>query len=132
MFLKIIAGVFGGFLVASLAGNIGTLVASKETGTIFLLVAWMASIYIAVKSQRAARAWRWLLIISGCLSFIIPLASLVFATQQEGGAAIIGGMVASGVLGFMFFLFGLALLIIGLLIGRNPNIVVIQKNDDKT
>lgn len=128
LFGKIVAGIFGGFVVAFLASNIATLV-SKDTGALVLLVSWAASIYIAVKSQRVARAWRWQLIISGCLCFVLPLATLIFSTQQESGARMLVGVVATGVLGFVAFLFGLALLVVGLLVGRNPNVVVIQSNN---
>lgn len=132
LFWKIVAGIFGGFVTAFLASNIATLIASKEFGALVLLLSWAASIYIAIKSQRAARAWRWLLIISGCLCFVLPLATLIFAAQQESGAEVVGGLVATGILGVVFFLFGLALLVVGLLIGRNQNVIVIQSNDAKT
>jgi hypothetical protein len=100
LFGKIIAGIFGGFIVAFLASNIATLV-SKDTGTVILLVSWAVSIYIAVKSQRVARAWRWQLIMSGCLCFVLPLATLIFAARQEGAAEVVGGVVATGILGFV-------------------------------
>lgn len=86
LFGKIIAGIFGGFLVAFLASNIATLV--SDTGAVILLVSWALSIYIAVKSQRVARAWRWQLIMSSCLCFVLPLATLIFAARQESAAEI--------------------------------------------
>ena len=132
LFFKIIAGVIGGFIVAFLASNIATLASTKETGTVILLVSWAISIFIAVKSTRAARAWRWMLIISGCLCFALPLATLIFAANQESGAEVVGGLVATSIFGIVFFLFGLALLVIGLLIGRNPQAIVLQRNNEKT
>ena len=132
LFWKIIAGLFGGFIVAFLASNITTLSTSKEAGTVIFLIGWVASIYFAIKSHRAARAWRWLLIISGCLCFALPLATLIFAAKQEGAAEIIGGIIATGILGVVSSLFGLALLVIGLLIGRSPNAIVIQDSNEKT
>lgn len=131
-FWKIIAGIFGGFIVAFFASNIADLVSSKETGAAILLLSWAASIFVAAKSKRAARAWHWLLILSGCLCFVIPLATFVSAAHKESGVEVVGGIVAAGIFGVVFFLFGLALLVVGLLIGRNPKVIVVQRNDAKT
>ena len=126
---KIFAGIFGGFLVAFLASNIATLASSKETGIVVLLMSWAISIYVALKSDRAARAWRWLLIMSGCLCFVLPLATLIFAAKQESSSEVVGGLVATGIFGVVFFLFGLALVVIGLLVGRNPRTIIVQNNN---
>ena len=127
---RIVAGVIGGFIVAFLTSNITTLITtSKSTASLMFLFAWGLSIFFALKSQRAARAWRWLLVSSASLSFFVPLATLIWTAKAKDGAEVIGGLVATGFLGVVFFLVGLAFLVIGLLIGRDKHIVVIENKD---
>jgi hypothetical protein len=117
---KIVAGIIGGFIVAALAGNIATLVSgSKGASVVALLLAWAVAITGAVKASRAAKAWRWLLVTSAALSFVVPLATLIRTTKETTGAGALGGLVATGIFSVVFFLLGSAFLVIGLLVGRD-------------
>ncbi len=120
MFGKVVAGIVGGFVVAALFGNIVNLVSgSKGVNAIIALFAWVAAVVGAVKAPRAAKAWRWLLVVSAALSFTVPLGGLVWTTQQTTGAGVAGGLVGTGIVACVFFLLGLAFLIVGLLVGRD-------------
>jgi len=44
---------------------------------------------------------------------------------------IFGSLVTNGVFVIVFFLYGLALIIIGLLIRRNPQVVIIKNNHEE-
>lgn len=132
MIWKIVAGVVGGFIVAFLASNIVSLVfGSKGAATAALLVSWALAIVVALKSPRGAKAWRWLLVTSAALSFVVPLATLISTTKETEGAAVAGGLIATGFFGVVFFLLGLAFLVIGLLVGRDKQVIVI-KEEEKT
>ncbi len=132
MFWKVVAGIVGGFVVAAFAGNIVNLVsASKGTSVIALLLSWAVAIVGAVKASRAAKAWRWLLVTSAALSFVVPIATLIRTTNETTGTGKLGGLVATGFFSVVFFLLGLAFLVIGLLIGRDKQVVVAKKGIEK-
>jgi hypothetical protein len=119
MFWKVVAGIVGGLIVAALAGNIVNLVSSSTAASAVLLLSWAAAIVGALKASRAGVAWRWLLVASAALSFTVPLASLVWTTEQTTGTDVAGGLVATGFFAVVFFLLGLAFLVVGLLVGRD-------------
>ena len=141
--MKVVAGIFGGLVVAflamtlvglAMAGGASTKPGGGGGGAAFLL-AWVASIAIAVMAPRAAKAWRRLLLTAAVLSFMLPLAGLVFtgsflANHTTGGAeaagAAIGGGLVSGFLGFVGFFLGVVFLLIGLLVGRDKQVVVVH------
>ncbi len=132
MFNKIVAGLLGGFIVSALAGNVVNLfTASTNASVIVFLVSWMLAIIISLKSSRGAKAWRWMLVASSALSFVVPLAALILTTKETDGAEFIGGLVATGFFGIVFFLLGLAFLVLGLLIGRNTLVVIVKEGSDK-
>jgi hypothetical protein len=96
---------------------------------------WAVGIVIAVKAPNAGKAWRRLLLTSSVFSFLLPLAGVVFtgvfmATQTKGGAeaagAAIGGGLASGILGFVGFFLGVVFLLVGLLVGRDKQVIYVQ------
>ena len=142
-FGKLMAGVIGGSLIAFLVYMIINVTASgfdnsREPNLIIFGLAWVASIVIAVLSPRTAKAWRRMFIILALVSFTMPLASMFFAvggiSQTDSGAEIAGAAVAGGVMSaisgvFAFFMGGVSL-IIGLLIGRDPQVVVVHSTDD--
>lgn len=139
--MKIVAGLIGGLIVAILAMMLAGLVSaggskpSGSGGVIVFLLAWGAGIAIAVMAPRAAKAWRRLLLTSAVLSLLLPLAGIVFTgsfmvNHTKGGAeaagAAIGGGLVSGVLGFVGFFMAVVFLIIGLLVGRDKQVVVVH------
>ena len=140
---KLIAGVIGGSLIAFLVYMITNVTASgfdssREPNLIIFGLAWVVSIVIAILSPRPAKAWRRMLIILALVSFTMPLASMFFAvggiSQSDSGAEAAGAAVAGGVIsilsGFFAFFMGGISLIIGLLIGRDPKVVVVHSAED--
>ncbi len=146
--MKIIAGIFGGLVVAILGRMVVSIAFAafpvKGTSVYFGAAAfftlWVASIAIASFSKSAPKAWRRLLLASAVMSFLLPLAGVVFtgssmvthvdpsakyADAAMAGTAIGGGLV-TGVLGFVGFFLGLIFLVIGLLVGRDKQIVYVQ------
>ena len=138
--MKLIAGIAGGLILAILASMVASIMfaAGKSgpgVGAMTFLVAWAVGIAIALMAPRAGKAWRRLLISSALLSFMLPLSGLIYtgsfmATRTTGGAeaagAAIGGGLVSGFLGFFGFFLGLVFLVIGLLVGRDREVVYVQ------
>lgn len=96
---------------------------------------------MALGAKTAAKAWRRLLLSFAVLSFLMPISGIIYtgsfmATQvdstseyagaQAAGAAIVGGLI-SGFMGFVGFFLGLVFLVIGLLVGRDKQIVYVEK-----
>lgn len=144
--MKVVAGVIGGLILAILGTILVTFASAAATpgggmwGPIIFFALWIAGIVIAVRSISAAKAWRKLLITCAVLSFLLPLSGLVFtgtflakhvdpnaqyAGAQAAGAAIGGGLV-SGFMAFVGFFLGIVFLVIGLLVGRDKQIVYMQ------
>lgn len=143
--MKILAGLVGGLILAILGATlVGTTFAASADGpgkgvvTFFLM--WAAGFVIALMAPSAGKAWRRLLLTSSVMSFLLPLAGIIFtgsfmanmdtsgphAGAAAAGAAIGGGLV-SGVLGFVGFFIGVVFLIIGLLVGRDKQVVYIER-----
>lgn len=139
--MKILAGMLGGLIFAILgaflvsitfaAGGIGDV-----RGAVAFFVCWAVRLAMAVMAPTVGKAWRRLLVTSSIASFLLPLSGLVFtgsyvASQTHSGAAAagaaIGGGLVSGALGFVGFLLGVVFLIIGLLVGRDKQIVYVQQ-----
>ena len=144
--MKILAGIIGGLIIA-IIGAIVIAVggASKPSsggsyGAVAFFVLWVVGIVVAVKAPSAAKAWRRLLITSGVLSFLLPLSAIVFTgshvagTLEKGGeyagaaaaGAAIGGGLVSGFMGILGFFLGAVFLVIGLLVGRDKQVVYVQ------
>jgi len=144
--MKVLAGIIGGLILAIIGAILVTVTfaASPEKGgswgAIGFLVFWVLGIVIAVKSSTAPKAWRKLLISSAVLSFLLPLSGLIYtgsfmaehvdpnaeyAGAQAAGAAIGGGLI-SGLMGFVGFFLGAVFLVIGLLVGRDKQVVYVQ------
>jgi len=145
LFGRIVAGVVGGLIVGILAANIFNLLfvdaTAKEPSTaatvlsgILFFTLWIGAIVIGIRSLRPARAWRHLLIPSGILSLVLPLAALVTTgrmasataakgghmAELEAGAYAVGGTLFAVVVGFFGVILGAIFLTVGLLVGRNP------------
>lgn len=145
--MKIIAGILGGLILAILGTILvtTTFAASPEKGGLWgassFLIFWVIGIVVALGAKNAAKAWRRLLLSSAVMSFLLPISAIIYtgsfmATQvdttseyagaQAAGAAIGGGLI-SGFMGFAGFFLGVVFLIIGLLVGRDKQIVYVEK-----
>ncbi|PHN71567.1 hypothetical protein AO286_10790 [Pseudomonas syringae] len=142
--MKILAGIVGGLILAILVSMVVGIAgaASPETsgarGAIVFFVAWVVALVIAIYAPTAGKAWRRLMVMSGIAAFMLPLSGIIFtgshiATNLSGAhsgaekaGAAIGGTLVSGFLGFIGFFLGVIFLIIGLLVGRDKQIVYVQ------
>jgi len=138
--MKILAGILGGLILAILGSMVvgltfGGSKSGPGPGVWTFFIAWVVGIVVAVKAPNAGKAWRRLLLTASVFSFLLPLAGVVFtgvfmATQTNGGAeaagAAIGGGLASGVLGFVGFFLGVVFLLIGILVGRDKQVIYVQ------
>lgn len=150
--MKVLAGIIGGLIFATLGAILVTVTFAASAGrgamwgAMTFFACWALGIVIAVLSISAAKAWRKLLLSSSLLSFMLPLSGLIYtgsfmATQldpdaeyagaQAAGAAIGGGLI-SGFMGFVGFFLGIVFLIIGLLVGRDKQVVYIQAPPQST
>ena len=143
LFGRIVAGVVGGLIVGTLAANIFNLLfadpTAKDPSTavnalsgILFFALWIGAIVIGIRSLRPARAWRHLLIPSGILSLVRPLAALVTTgrmasataakggqmAELEAGAYAVGGTLFAVVVGFFGVILGAIFLTVGLLVGK--------------
>lgn len=145
--MKFIAGLFGGLILAVLGTVLITITfaASPEKGgawgAIAFLIFWVIGIIVALGAKSAAKAWRKLLLSSAVLSFLMPIAGIVYTgifmathvdtTSEYAGAAVagaaIGGGLISGLMGFVGFFLGVVFLVIGLLVGRDKQVVYVEK-----
>lgn len=138
---RVVAGIVGGLLVATLAANICTAVIgnplAKTQGAGVMAVSaavffglWAGAVVVALKADRAARAWRRLLIVGACLALALPLAGFVLAGKMahhyaakgsdiQGAMAAGAGGIAAIVMGVLGFFLGAILLVVGLLVGRD-------------
>jgi hypothetical protein len=144
--MKVLAGIIGGLILAIIGAVLVTVTLavspekSASWGGISFLAFWVAGIVVAIRSASAANAWRKLFISSAVLSFLLPLSGLIFtgsfmtkhvdadaqyAGAQAAGAAIGGGLL-SGFMGFVGFFLGAVFLVIGLLVGRDKQVVYVQ------
>jgi len=142
---RVMAGIVGGLIIATLAVNIFNLLfadpAAEEPGPVVTALSgvlffglWIGAIILGIRSLRAARAWRHLLIPSGILSLVLPLAALVTTgrmasaaaakggemAELEAGAYAAGGTIFAIVIGFFGLILGAIFLAVGLLVGKNP------------
>lgn len=145
--MKIIAGLLGGLILAVLGAILVTITfaASPEKGgswgAIAFIIFWVIGIAIALGAKCAAKAWRRLLLTSAVLSFLAPISAIIYtgsfmathvdttseyAGAQAAGAAIGGGLI-SGFMGFVGFFLGVVFLIIGLLVGRDKQVVYVER-----
>jgi hypothetical protein len=78
-----------------------------------------------------------LLLTCSVASFLMPISGLIYtgsfmANRTQSGAeaagAAIGGGLVSGALGFVGFFLGIVFLIVGLLVGREKQIVYVERS----
>lgn len=138
---RVVAGTVGGLILATLAANISTVILgdpmaqepSKGTTVFSVLVflaLWAIAIVVGIKAQRAAKAWRRLLISNACLSFALPLAAFIQAgraTHQfaakgadlEAAVSVGAGGLVTICFAILGFFLGAIFLTVGLLVGRD-------------
>ncbi|MFS2200820.1 hypothetical protein ACCD00_20130 [Pseudomonas sp. Pseusp3] len=141
--MKVLAGLVGGLILAILVTMLVVIAIAASPsvsglkGAIAFFVTWIIAVAIAVYAPTPGKAWRRLLIASGIAAFMLPLSGIIFTGSHiatisgaHSGAvaagAAIGGTLVSGFLGFVGFFLGVIFLIIGLLVGRDKQIVYIQ------
>ncbi len=149
MFGKIVSGIIGGLILA-ISGAILVAFALPTVGSalgIAFPAFWIIGLVLALTASRAAKAWGRIFVTLAILSFAMPLSSLVFtgsmvaevatATEDEeytgvatAGTALGGGLITA-VSGFFGFFLGVIFLIIGLLIGRNKEVIVVKEGVSK-
>lgn len=143
--MKIFAGILGGLILAILGaivvaiGGASSAGSGASYGAIAFFVLWVVGIAVAVTAPSASKAWRRLLIIAAVFAFLLPLSGIVFTgshvatTLERGGqhsgaataGAVIGGGLVSGFMGIVGFFLGAIFLVIGLLIGRDKQVVYV-------
>jgi len=138
---RLVAGIAGGFILSMIAVNICTVIlydpmvkepstATKAFSVIIFFVLWAVAIVVAVKAERAAKAWRRILISNACLSFAMPLSAFIMAGkaahqfetkghQLEAAAVAGAGGIMAIVLGVVGLFLGAIFLVVGLLVGRD-------------
>ncbi len=142
---KIISGLFGGLIVATLGTILVTLVFASnpeswgQIDAIAFFIFWVIALIIALTAPRTSKAWRRLLITSGLLAFAMPISSLIFSSIQIADATnqsveytgvistMLVGSVVTIITGFVGFFLGVIFLVIGLLVGRDKQIVIIKE-----
>lgn len=135
--MKIVAGIFGGLLMA-IVGLIlisiilSTTESSGGIASISFLVLWVTGIVMAVRSERAGKAWKKLLMTSGILLFLYPIAGIIFSigymfmeapTAEDQAYQVAGGFIGGGAititLAIIGFFLGAIFMIIGVQVGKD-------------
>lgn len=141
MIQKILAGAFGGLILALLAANNLTCLfapAEKDADTTwvtvtFLCLIWFPAIFISIfYNTRAPLLWRRFLIASALCSFALPLTAFIgalriahaltlsghFSKDTNDAIAVFAGSLTSILVGVLGFFLGAIFLTMGLLVGR--------------
>lgn len=134
--MKALAGVIGGFFLAALGAYLITMVLGSspkiagQVGAIGFVGIWIVGIYMGSSARSTKAAWRTLLLPSGVMALLLPLAGLVFTASSivknadlnmahsdahMAGMAIGGGLV-TGCLAIVGIPLGIAFLIIALVV----------------
>lgn len=140
--MKFIAGLVGGLILAALSmflvsiASAGSSQSSGTGGATVFLITWIIAFIVALTAPRAAKAWRRLFLLSGIVSFLMPLSGVVFTgsylankgatSAAETAGATLGGTLVTGALGFVGFFLGVVFILIGLLVGRDKQIVYVS------
>jgi hypothetical protein len=148
--MKLIAGLLGGLILAILGAVLVTTTFAASPGkggswgAIAFIALWVIGIIVALGAQGAAKAWRRLLLTSAVFSFLAPISGIIYtgsfmakhvdgaskyAGAEAAGAAVGGGLI-SGLMGFVGFFLGVVLLIIGLLVGRDKQVIYVEKQPE--
>ena len=128
MISRILSGVIGGFFVAFFGYMVLSFPLNEPYISIFMII-WALSIFYSYKAETTGVVWRFLLLTSSALCFLMPLASFIWSGHQvastesaaEGAGAIIGGGLITMFSTFFGFFLGIVFLIIGLLVGKKKS-----------
>ena len=124
MIARILSGVIGGFFVAFFGYMVLSSPLNEPYVSIFMII-WALSIFYSYKAETAGVVWRFLLLTSSVLCFLMPLASFIWSGHQvastESAGAIIGGGLITMISTFFGFFLGIVFLIIGLLVGKKKS-----------
>lgn len=116
VFGKLIAGVVGGIVAAAFGVPwMGILLSNFDVAVERSLSIWVTlfiatSVVAAVTAGRPAKAWRRVLIGAAVCSLGLSFTHLLSAANDTG---------SSGTVGVVSFFFGVVLLLIGMLVGRD-------------
>lgn len=147
MFGKIVSGIIGGLILAILGALVVTIALTSDPesvgqmGVITFVAFWLFGLILALTASRAGKAWRRIFVTSAILSFTIPLSSFIFTGSQvteaasQGGeyagaaaaGAILGGGFITAISGFLGFFLGVIFLVLGLLTGRDKEVIIIKE-----
>jgi len=154
LIMKIVAGLIGG-LVLGVLGFFHAMIITRPLdlpvwlkypevfGFIFppeilcLFFVWFIGLVIALSAKSAAKAWRSILLTSSILSFLLPVSGAIVAKSNVAfwasigspgavAGAAISGIFTAGFLVIVGFFLGVVLLIVGLLVGRDKQVVYVQ------
>lgn len=145
---KIVAGVIGGILVGFLGMILVVVAFTPEAGSrvggFSFFAFWGFALLLSFTASRGAKAWRRVFIACGVISFSLPLASLIFSgtqivdaavTDNADAAQVVGAAVGSGMItaisGFLGFFLGIVFMIVGLMVGKDKQIVVVQQAENE-
>lgn len=144
--MKTLAGIAGGLILAIVGAVVVALGGASRPasggsyGVVAFFVFWILGLVVAVMAPSPGKAWRRLLITAAILSFLLPLSAIVFTgshvagVMEQGGkhagaataGAAIGGTFISGFMGIVGFFLGAIFLVVGLLVGREKQVVYVQ------
>jgi len=125
---KLMNSILGSLLVAFGIYMIVGLAMNKPSVLLFFL-GWIIFGYWFYKQKTVKHIWRKSFIFFAIESFLMPIAafifSVIFVTKETSGVAegvggAIGGILVTGVLGFIGFFLGVVFLLIGLLVFKVP------------
>ena len=124
---RILAGLLAGHVLALIGAFIATILTPASDGPIRWPFAasfvglWLMAFIMAFAASRPARAWRNILISAGIAGLLVPVAALISAAMAgDDSVHAVGGVIAIGLYGVAGASLGTALLIAGLLTGRDP------------
>lgn len=138
---KITAAALGGFLAYSVGAVLGAMTTQAGAGTGVATFVGGASLVIAVllalTAERGAKAWRRVFLFCALMAFALPLFSFVSGivgvadtagkTAAESAGAMLGSGVITAMSGFIGFFAGAIFLVIGLLVGRDKQVIIVQQ-----
>ncbi|UZD96466.1 hypothetical protein LOY64_05520 [Pseudomonas corrugata] len=137
--MKILAGLVAGLILAILVLTAVAIAgaasprAGEGAGAIVFFVTLILALAIAVSAPTAGKAWRRLLVTSGIAPFMLPLAGIVFTGSHiaTNNGAHSGRKPSEPRLAWLFkdslaFFLGVICLIIGLMVGRDKQVIYIQ------
>ncbi|HJP45927.1 MAG: hypothetical protein QGE95_15325 [Arenicellales bacterium] len=144
---KLFAGIVGGIVVALLSYFVLSLALASGGGleqdniSLVIFGVWGFMVLVSILTKRPARAWRVQFILASLLCFSLPLSSVVFTgasmidvVDQSAPALIgtfVGGSLVTMLAGVTGFFMGLILLVIGLLIGRENAVIIVNQSEKK-